>query len=468
MTEDEYVNMTATDIQRAVLSRNISPVEIVTAALSRLEKVEPSLNAFVTVTQDKAISSAKAIERKLLNGESVGLLAGIPLSIKDLIDVAGVPTTYGSRVMAANVAESDAPAVERALQAGACVLGKTTTTEFGAKSGESSSPLSGVTRNAWNLMKTAGGSSSGAATSVSARVSPLAISTDGGGSSRIPPSFCGVLGIKPQFGRIPIFPSGATPTLSHVGIIARNVCDASLLLSSLSGYDARDPHSIHEDPLDWMENSSNDVSKMRIAWSPTLGYAKPTQEILSITGAAVGELQRLGCNIDEVNDVFDKDPLDVFTAEFYAGAVARIKPMLAKHINHIDPTILKSIEPAADLTLGDYNGFVQSRYQIRETVRQIFEKYDALITPTVPTVAFDIGHESPPEFPELDANSWVYYTYPFNLSGNPAASIPCGFSSSGMPVGLQIITAAYAENTLLSVAAAYEMATSWNHQFPTI
>jgi len=460
--------MSAQQLLAAISSKQLSPCEIVEASLERIELLEPRINAFVTVTAELAMESAKAAETSIAKGEELHPLSGVPVSVKDLIDVQGVPTTCGSKILANNIASSDAPAVERVKTMGGCIIGKTTTTEFGAKAGGGNSPLTGVTRNAWNLLKTTGGSSAGAATSVAAGISPFAISTDGGGSSRIPPSFCGVFGVKPQYGRVPIYPVGATPSLSHVGVISRSVRDAALLLQNISGYDPRDPHSVHAPVPDMVSACETSIHGLKVAWSPTLGYARLNQEVREITEKAALSFEDLGCTVDLVDRVFDEDPLAVFCAEFFAGAGVKMKPVLEESAHLLDKEVVRSLEPALDQTIEDYYTNVFNRYKLRDSLRLFFEKYDVLLTPTVATAPFDAGLEYPPEFPDLDPISWVFYTYPFNLSGNPAASIPCGFTSSGLPVGLQVVSAPYAESTLFAMASAYEASTGWHKMRPPL
>ena len=465
---NEIAYMSAHELILEISSGQLSPSEVVQASIERMELLEPKINAFVTSTAEMAMMAAKACEAAMAKGQDMPPLAGLPLSVKDLIDVEGVPTTCGSRILVDNIASADAPSVERVKAMGGCIVGKTTTTEFGAKAGGGNSPLTGVTRNAWNLSKTTGGSSAGAATSVAAGVTPFAIATDGGGSSRIPPSFCGVFGIKPQFGRVPIYPTGATPSLSHIGVISRSVRDAALLLQNISGYDARDPHSIYAPVPDMVSACSNSIQGLKVAWSPTLGYGRLNHEVRDITEKAALSFEDLGCSIDIVDQVFEKDPLGMFRAEFYAGAGVKMKDILERSADQLDPLVVKSLEPALKQSLAEYYTHVFGRYRLRDNLRIFFEKYDVLLTPTVATQAFDAGLESPPEFPDLDPLSWVFYTYPFNLSGNPAATIPCGFTSSGLPVGLQIISAPYAESTLFAMASAYEADTGWHKMRPQI
>jgi Asp-tRNA(Asn)/Glu-tRNA(Gln) amidotransferase A subunit family amidase len=458
---------TASEIRAAIVGGEVSAAEVMTETLSRMETVEPILNAFVTPMPGQAVEAARAADELLAEGREPGPLHGVPISVKDLINVGGERTTFGSRTMAENVAEADAPSVERVRAAGACVIGKTTTTEFGCKAGGGDSPLSGVTRNAWDTSKTTGGSSAGAATSVAAGVTPLALGTDGGGSIRIPASFCGVFGIKAQFGRVPVFPTSATPTLGHVAPIARTVRDAALVLGVISGFDARDPASISGPVPDYLAACEAPVEGMRVAWSPTLGYAGPTREVLEIVESAVRAFEDLGCSVELVEEVME-DPVDMWNAEFYAGAGTRLKDALRNSRDLLDPAVAEILEDALKGTVEEYYAKVFARYELREKVRQFFESYDLLLTPTLPVAPFEAGVNVPPELPGRSVVSWVYYTYPFNLTGNPAASIPCGFTDRGLPVGLQIVAATNRETDLLCAAAVFEAARPWTHVAPSL
>ncbi|MDP9475001.1 MAG: amidase family protein [Actinomycetota bacterium] len=466
MTADNaYVS--AEEIRDRIVRREVSATEVMAETLSRMEALEPVLNAFVTPTPEQAMEAAREADRLLAGGGEPGALHGVPISVKDLINVGGVRTTFGSLTMANNVARDDAPSVERAHAAGACVIGKTTTTEFGCKAGGGDSPLSGITRNAWDTSKTTGGSSAGAATSVAAGVTPFALGTDGGGSIRIPSSLCGVFGIKAQYGRVPVFPTSATPTLSHVGPIARTVRDAALLLGVISGFDARDPASVSEPVPDYLAACEAPVEGMRVAWSPTLGYAKPVPEVLEITERAARTLESVGCSVELVEEVMD-DPVDLWNAEFYAGAGTRLKDALRDSRELLDPAVAEVLDGALKGTVAEYYAKVFARYELREKVRRFFEPYDLLVTPTLPVPAFEAGVNVPPELPERNVVSWVYYTYPFNLTGNPAASIPCGFTEDGLPVGLQLMAGTNREIDLLRVSAAFEAAKPWSHLVPNL
>jgi Asp-tRNA(Asn)/Glu-tRNA(Gln) amidotransferase A subunit family amidase len=458
---------TAQETRDRIVRKEVSATEVMTETLSRMEALEPTLNAFVTPMPEQAMEAARTADRLLAGGGEPGPLHGIPISVKDLINVGEVRTTFGSRIMENNVVQDDAPSVERARAAGACVIGKTTTTEFGCKAGGGDSPLSGVTRNAWDTSKTTGGSSAGAATSVAGGVTPFALGTDGGGSIRIPASFCGVFGMKAHFGRVPVFPTSATPTLGHVAPMARSVRDAALLLGVISGFDARDPASISEPVPDYLAACDAPMEAMRVAWSPTLGYAKPVPEVLEITKDAVRTFEDFGCSVELVEEVMD-DPVDLWNAEFYAGAGTRLKDALRNSPELLDPAVVEILQGTLQGTVVEYYSKVFARYELREKVRQFFKSYDLLLTPTLPVPPFGAGVDVPPELPERSIVSWVYYTYPFNLTGNPAASIPCGFTGDGLPVGLQMVTGANSETDLLRAAAAFETARPWAQVVPSL
>jgi Asp-tRNA(Asn)/Glu-tRNA(Gln) amidotransferase A subunit family amidase len=463
---DDFTYMTAIELLRLIRTKQASPVEIAESTLRQIEASQPVLNAFVTITPELAIEAAHTAEKAVMSGHDDGLLTGLPLSIKDLTAVKGVRFTSGSRTLADFIAPIDSPASERVKAHGAAIVGKTTTTEFGCK-GSSDSPLTGETHNPWNLAKTTGGSSAGAGASVAAGLTPFALGTDGGGSIRIPSSFCGLFGIKAQFGRVPVFPTAATPTLAHVGPMARTVRDAALLLTAISGYDSRDPASVAADVPDYLDACERSPKGLRIAWSPTLGYARPTREVAEIAGKAARTFEALGCSVELVETVFE-DPIDLWMAEFYAGVGTRLKKTLTEQREIIDPAVTNVLDKALDQTIDEYYGRVFARYEFREKVRQFFDKFDLLMTPTTPTVAFDLGRDVPIELDDANIVSWVAYTYPINLCGLPAASIPCGFTPTGLPVGLHIVAKALCETDILRAAAAFEAARPWADKRPPI
>ena len=451
-------------MRNLIQTKQVSPVEIAQSALRRIEESQPVLNAFVTLTPDLALEAARKAEKAVMSGDDRGLLTGIPVSIKDLTAVKGVRFTSGSRTLADFIAPIDSPASERVKAHGAAIVGKTTTTEFGCKA-SSNSPLTGETPNPWNLTKTSGGSSAGAAASVAAGLTPFALGTDGGGSIRIPSSFCGLFGIKPQFGRVPVFPAAATPTLAHVGPIARTVRDAALLLTAIAGYDSRDPASVAADVPDFVGACSRSPKGLRIAWSPTLGYARPTREVVEIAGAAARVFESLGCTVELVEKVFD-DPIDLWMAEFYAGVGTRLKKTLSEQREVIDPAVAGVLDKALESTIDEYYGRVFARYEFRENTRQLFDRFDLLMTPTTPTEAFDLGRDVPIELDGANIVAWVAYTYPVNLCGFPAASIPCGFSQGGLPIGLHVIGKPLGEIDILCAASAFEEVQPWAGRRP--
>ncbi len=462
-----FAYMTALEIRELVSTKQASAVEVVSAALDRLDSLESVLNAFVTRTPELALEAARKVDEQVIAGVDLGSMLGVPISVKDLIDVAGVRTTFGSKTMAQNVARVDAPSVERVRKAGACIVGKTTTTEFGCKAGGGDSPLSGVTRNPWDRSKSTGGSSAGAAASVAAGITPIALATDGGGSCRIPAALCGLVGIKAQYGRVPVFPASATPSLGHVGAIARTVRDAAQLLQVLSGFDPRDPASVAQRVPDFVGACDRGVAKLRIAWSPTFGYVPVTDEVREITAAAVGRLEEAGCEIETVERVFHEDPVELWNAEFYAGVGVKLKSALDSSRELLDPAVVEVLGDALhSQTVEEYFLKYFKRFELREQFRRFMEPYDLLISPTLPVADLPAGVNVPPELQDRNMVSWVYYTYPFNLTGNPAGSVPCGFTRMGMPVGLQIVAKTLREVDLFRVAAALEAALPWAHKTP--
>jgi aspartyl-tRNA(Asn)/glutamyl-tRNA(Gln) amidotransferase subunit A len=447
--------MTAVELRARIARHEISPVEATRRAVDKAQATQGSLNAFFFLMPDQAMAAAKAAEAAVMRGEQLGPLHGVPLSVKDLIAVGGERFAFGSRCMADNIAAADAPAVERAKRAGAIVIGKTTTSEFGCKA-VGDSPLTGITRNPWNLAKTPGGSSAGAAASVAAGVTPIALGTDGGGSVRIPGSLTGLAAIKGQFGRIPVWPVSATTTLAHVGPMARTVEDAALLLTVCAGYDARDPYSVAGPVPDLLAACRADAKGLRIAYSSTLGYAKPDAEVLRVVDAAAKRFETLGCTVDLVERVFERDPVDIWAAEFYAGAGTRLRPFLESKRELIDPAVADILEQALRQELRDYYGKVFERYALRDALRPFFERYDILLSPALPVSSLDAGKNVPGHLADRNIISWVYYTYPFNLTGQPAATVCAGIAADGMPVGLQIVGRALDEFSVVRAAAAYE------------
>jgi aspartyl-tRNA(Asn)/glutamyl-tRNA(Gln) amidotransferase subunit A len=460
--------MTALELRGLIARGEVSPVEVTDRALEKAEASQASLNAFSIIIPEQAKAAARDAEAAVMRGDELGPLHGLPISVKDLIAVEKLPFTFGSRAMQANVATSDAPSVSRVKQAGAIVMGKTTTSEFGCKP-VGDSPLTGVTRHPWNPAKTPGGSSAGAAASVAAGITPFALGTDGGGSLRIPASLTGLVGFKMSFGRVPIWPTSATPTLAHVGALAGTVRDAALLSSVIAGYDARDPFAVAGPVPNLLGSCDLPVRGLRIAWSPTLGYARPDADVLAVAESAALSLAEAGAMVETVEQVFDEDPAGLWTAEFYAGVGTRLREVVETQRDLLDPAVASTLEKALQQDMRSYYEGVFSRYALRERMREFFERYDILLSPTLPVSSLDAGRDMPAHLADRGILSWVFYTYPFNLTGQPAASVFAGLGQDGMPVGLQIVGRFLGETDVLRTAGAIERncpAPAFDRSFP--
>jgi aspartyl-tRNA(Asn)/glutamyl-tRNA(Gln) amidotransferase subunit A len=330
------------------------------------------------------------------------------------------------------------------------IIGKTTTSEFGYR-GYTKSLVHGNTANPWNLGRTPGGSSGGAVASVAAGVTSIALGTDGGGSIRSPCALTGLVGIKPTFGRVPVWPASATPTLAHVGPIARTVEDASLLLRAIAGPDLRDAFSLY--PAMAREPDADSVRRLRVAFSPTLGYGRPDRDVAHAVEAAVNRLRDIWPDIELVETVCP-DPAEILGAEFIGGCSARIGDAVDATPDLIDPPLLAAIRDFRAMGSDRYARIMRRRLEHRETLRRFFERHDLLLTPTTPCVAWDIERGLPPG--HETAAVWSYFTYPFNLGHQPAGSLPCGFGRDGLPVGLQFVTQMLQEPVLVAAMRAAE------------
>ena len=459
MHPDDLIQHTAIQLVAAVRSRQISATAVVRAFLDRTDQMEAQLNTYVTRTDDLALGAAFDVDRALADGRDPGPLAGLPVSVKDLIAVGGVRQTFGSRVFAHNVAAADAPSVARLRPAGACITGKTTTSELGSKA-VGDAPLTGITRNPWNLAHTPGGSSAGAAAGVAAGLVPVALGTDGGGSIRIPASFCGLVGVKAQFGRVPVWPASATPTLAHVGPLARNIDDAVLVLSVIAGHDPRDPASVAAPVPDWHAALQGGLQGIRIGWCPDFGYGHVDAEVLQACEAALELLTRQGAQIVRLPPPFATDPAAAWNPEFYAGIAARLAAQgdWESTAARIDPALRRAAEAAHAMTDADRQVGAALRDQVCREVAAVFGRVDLLASPTMPLAAPPVGVDVPAGHEGRSAVDWSYFTYPVNVTGNPALSVPAGLGASGLPLGLQLVAPALGEATLLRAAAAVRVA----------
>jgi aspartyl-tRNA(Asn)/glutamyl-tRNA(Gln) amidotransferase subunit A len=460
--------MPATDLAAAIRAKRVSPVEVTEAVLARIERVNPRLNAYCTVTAEAARAAAKVAEAAVMRGEPLGPLHGVPVSIKDLTFTKGLRTTRGSKLYEHFLPEEDAPLVERLRAAGAISLGKTNTPEFGWK-GVTDNLVFGPSRNPWNPAMTPGGSSGGGSAAVAAGLGPLAQGSDGGGSIRIPCSFCGIFGLKPSFGRVPQYPASAVASLSHAGPMTRTVRDAALMLNVMAGPDERDGLSLPADRQDFLSGLEAGIRGLRVAWSPTLGYAHVHPEVARLCEAAARKFGELGAHVELVESVFE-DPEGAWAVLFYAGIGAALGEYLPSRRGDIDPGLVPIIEEGMRIT-----GYQVIHAQLRraahwDVVRRFFERFELLLTPTLAVPPFPVGLNEPPEHAGQHGSrlGWVAFTYPFNLTGQPAASVPCGFTSDGLPVGLQIVGRRFADATVLRAAAAFEAIAPWADRRPPI
>ena len=451
----ELWSLTATALLEGYRKRTLSPLEATQAVLKRIAALNPRLNAFNLISPELAMSEAKASEARWAAGQPRGLLDGVPVSIKDIILTKGWPTLRGSKsVDPKGPWNDDAPATARLREHGAVLLGKTTTPEFGWK-GVTDSPLTGITRNPWNLDKTPGGSSGGAVAAVAAGMGPLAVGTDGGGSIRIPCSFTGLFGIKPSFGRVPAWPISPFGTVAHVGPITRDVIDAALMLTVLAQPDARDWYALPYEPRDYRQGIDFGVQDLRIAYSSNLGYAKVDPEVADIVRKAVDVFADLGARVDEKHPGFDNAG-PVFQTHWFSGAAALIRTV--KDRRHVDPGLLDVAAQGEKITAAELIDAQMKRGALGAHMNLFHRDYDLLVTPTLAVPAFDVGREFPQTPDNQRWTDWTPFTYPFNLTGQPAASIPCGLTQAGLPVGLHIVGPRYADALVLRAARAFEIA----------
>jgi aspartyl-tRNA(Asn)/glutamyl-tRNA(Gln) amidotransferase subunit A len=466
MSTDSICWMSASDMAAAIRRKKLSPVQVVDAALSRIEKTA-TLNAYVLVDADGARKAAKAAERALTRkGAALGPLHGVPFSVKDLVITRGSRTTFGTPLYRDNVTTEDAPIVERLKAAGGIMIGKTNTPTFGWI-GATHNLLFGATRNPWNLERTPGGSSGGASAAVAAGLAPLAVGTDGGGSIRIPASFAGIFGHKPSFGRIPIHPHGAAWSLSHVGPMTRTVKDAALMMNACAGPDERDQYSLPGERVDYVKALRGDLKGLRVAYSDSLGFAQVVDpDVRAATAKAARAFRELGARVEDVNPGWPS-PFPAWKDIFCGGIAARMASFIDRR-DEIDPGLFRIIEETLQQPPTRYVQAWFDRLAWWQHPRAFFEKYDLLLTPTTACAAFPVGLDNPAEIAgtPLPPYGWIPFTYPFNMTGQPAASVPCGFTHDGLPIGLQIVGRRLADAIVLRAAAGFESIRPWAQHRP--
>ena len=470
MSTAEIGYMSAIDMSALIKKRELSPVEVMDAILDRVEKLNPKVNAYCTLVADEARQQARDAEALVMKGEEIGPLHGVPVSVKDLVFTKGVRTTSGSRIYENFVPEEDAIIVERLKAAGAIMVGKTNTPEFGFM-GVTDNLLFGTTRNPWNLGRHAGGSSGGAAAAVVSGMGPLAVGSDGGGSIRIPSSFCGAFGLKPSFGRVPRGPGSPDwQTLSHLGPITRTVADAALMMEVIAGRDDRDRHSLPESGLHYLPLPDSDLRGLRIAWSSDLGYAVVDPQVLEATTAAVGVFESLGADVNAAGLELEH-PGMAFAAIWGVTFASRYLDELDEWRGQMYPRLVDMIERSKDIPAVVYARAATAREEFYQKLQPLFADYDLLITPTTAVTAFDVNKFEVTEIAGVKGTSpldWTPFTYPFNFTGQPAASVPCGWTDDGLPVGLQIIGRRFDDAMVLRAAAAFEQAAPWADRRPPL
>jgi aspartyl-tRNA(Asn)/glutamyl-tRNA(Gln) amidotransferase subunit A len=461
--------MPATDLAGAIRAKEISPVQAVEAVLDRIAAINPSINAIVTVTEELARTTARDVEKRITRGEPVGPLAGVPVTIKDLIMVKGVRTTWGSRIFERFIAPEDAPAVERLRAAGAVIVGMTNSPEFGYRA-TTDNPVFGETRNPWSLEHTPGGSTGGGAAAVAAGMGQLTLGTDAGGSIRIPASCCGIFGFKPTLGRVPAAPVyGGLETLAHTGPMTRTVRDAALAMSVIAGPDPRDLGSLPNDGTDWLAAPDGGIAALRVAWTPDWGYAPVDPDVLNITEAAVRRLSASGASIDVASPRFE-DPSESFNTLFPAFVAARLERYLAEWRTRMDPGLVKYIEMGQRPSAVEFVQAGNVRRTLNDAFRDFFRTYNLLLTPTLAAPPLPLGRHFYEEIAgkRVGPTGWLAFTFPINMLGYPAATVPAGWTTAGLPVGLQIIGPRFADALVLRAAAAFEAAQPWADRRPPL
>jgi Asp-tRNA(Asn)/Glu-tRNA(Gln) amidotransferase A subunit family amidase len=465
---DNMAWMPATEMATAIRSKKLSPVEVARALLDRIDALNPSLNAYCLVTPEMAMAAAKDAEAAVMRGDTVGQLHGVPVSIKDLFDVKGLPTTKGSLLFKDNIATGWEYCAKRLIDAGGVHLGKTNTPEFGFIP-MTENRIFGATKNPWDLACTPGGSSGGAAAAVAAGLGPIALSSDGGGSIRIPASFCGVFGMKATYGRVPRNPGGWT-TMTHRGPITRTVADAALALDVMAGHEPEDPFSVCDYPGSFLGEVDLGVKGLRVAWSPDLGYAPVDPEVRAICEAAARRFADLGCTVEEASPGIADPAADLtfLTVAATADAVW-LGDLRPAELALLDEPARTFLEFGRRTTGTDLIKAEKRRMAMWQAMQRFHETYDLLLTPVLSCAAFPIGHQ--PKViagRELPPFGWMPYTQPFNLTGQPAASVPCGFDARGLPVGLHIVGRAYEDSLVLRAARAFEQAQPWAGKRPAM
>jgi aspartyl-tRNA(Asn)/glutamyl-tRNA(Gln) amidotransferase subunit A len=460
----DILSLDGTSLLTAYRNRTLSPCEVINAVLAAIERHNGAVNAFCLVDADGARQGARASEGRWMRGEPAGPVDGVPVTIKDAFLWAGHPNRGGSRNSPAEPVPENAPAVEDLLEAGAIPIGKTTLPEFGWKA-VGDSPLYGVTRNPWDTRMTTGGSSAGAGAAAALNLGMMHLGMDSAGSIRIPSAFCGVFGLKPSHGRVPSFPPLPFGLISDVGPMTRTVRDAALMLTVTADPDARDISALHTPAPDYRVGLEDGVRGLRMAWSPRLGFVeKLDPEIEEITAGAARAFEEMGATVEEADPDW-KDPLDMMRLIWRVGSWSELSSVPQDRWGDSDPDLVAFAQPGRDIKAIEFVTGANGRTPLFRTMADFHTRYDVLLTPTVATAPFEVKHNTPPDRRFGDEwFKWAPYSYPFDLTLQPAATVPCGLTKAGLPVGLQIIAPYLRDDLVLRVARSFESIRPW----PTI
>lgn len=476
MAETYLPTEDAVTLSARIRNRELSAVDAVGAALGRIAQIDGRLKAFCTLAPEAALADAAAIDRRLAAGDPVGPLAGVPLAVKDLISTRGLKTTFGSRLYADNVPDEDDIVVERLRAAGAIVIGKTNTSEFGYGA-IGHNPLFPTTRNPWNTALTPGGSSAGSAAAIAAGMVALSLGSDGGGSVRVPASLTGTFGIKPSWGRVPLYPGCRVETepgasgwesLEHIGPITRTVADAALMLSVLSGPSPKDRHSLPREAIDWTDLDPSRLKGKRIAYTPDLGFAPVDPEVAALSEVAARTLAReVGAELEiatpEIGDVTPSF-LALVALDTDRNGLRRMAPP-----GYAFTPMLQTLL-GRDWTADEFTAAILERKRVNNIVWRFMQRFDLLLTPGTSTTAFPIDSDGPSEIAgrAIPPGGWTPFSFLANLTGQPAASVPAGFTRGGLPAGLQIIGRHQDDLLVLQAARGVERVLPWAQRWPEV
>lgn len=463
----DILKMTAVELLEHYRDKRLSPVEVASAMLDQIERLDRHTNAFCLVDRETTLGMAAESEQRYQRGEASGLLDGVPVAVKDVFLTPMWPTLRGSHTVdPASTLNKSAPATAALARHGYVPIGKTTTPELGWK-GVTDNPVNGVTNNPWNPEKTAGGSSGGSGVAVALGMAPLALGTDAGGSIRIPAAFCGIVGHKPSFGEIPHWPASPFGTLAHAGPMTWTVEDAALMMNVLTEADHRDTNAVPRRGIDYLADLKKGVKGLKIAYSPNLGYVEVNPEVDAAVAEAARVFASLGAEVVRVDPGFS-DPLAAFGHLFYGGAANAMRDLGPKKRALMDPELVKVAEKAARLSMLDYMGAVNESMALRERMANFHQKYDLLLTPSLPITAFKTGREVPEDWPSTRWPTWTPFTYPFNMTGQPGLSVPCGFDQAGLPISLQLVGARFNDALVLQAGYAYQQAAPLTDRRPPL